>query len=83
MDFIMGLPNVGGKSVIVVIVERQSKYCHLECLPVAYSAVKVGEFFISEVVQLHRILKSIVSDHDKVFLSRFWKELFTRSSTTL
>lgn len=45
--------------------------------------VKVAEFFMHEIVRLHGIPKLIVSDRDKVFLSIFWEDLFTRSVTTL
>lgn len=34
-------------------------------------------------MRLHGIPNSIISNHDKVFLSRFWKEVFTKSGTNL
>ncbi|GJW08422.1 retrovirus-related pol polyprotein from transposon 297 family protein [Tanacetum coccineum] len=39
--------------------------------------------FLREVVRLHGIPSSIVTDRDKVFLSMFWRELFKLQGTTL
>lgn len=83
MDFVTGLPIVRGQSVIVVVVDRLTEYCHLGSLPAKYSAIMVNDFFMKEIVRLHGIPKSIVLDHNKIFLSRFWKELFANSGTTL
>ena len=38
--------------------------------------VLVAETFFKEVVRLHGILKSIVSDRDPLFMSKLWQELF-------
>lgn len=83
MDFVTRLPVVGGKSVIVVVVDRLTKYCHLGALLARFTAASVAEYFVQQIVRLHGIPKTITSDHDKIFMSRFWKELFTRSGTTL
>lgn len=83
MDFVTGLPVVKGHTVIVVVVDRLTKYCHLGSLPASYSAITVADFFIKQIVRLHGIPKTIVSDRDKIFLSKFWKEIFSKSGTTL
>lgn len=83
MDFITGLPTANNKSVIVVVVHRLSKYCHLGALTANYTPVTVAEFFIEAVVKLHGIPKTVTSDRDRVFQSRFWKEIWTKSGTTL
>lgn len=83
MDFIIGLPSVAGKAVIVVVIDRLSKYCHLGALPISYTGAGVAEFFVQKIVRLHGIPKSITSDWDKIFMSKFWKELFRLSGTTL
>lgn len=63
--------------MIVVVVDRISKYCHLESLPESYTAVSIASFFVENIVRLHRIPKKLVSDHrDKIFVSRFWQDLF-------
>lgn len=83
LDFVTGLPPVRGHSVIIVVVDRLSKYCHLGSLPATYSATMVVEYFVKQIVRLYGIPKNIVSDRDKVLLSLFWKDLFKMSGTTL
>lgn len=83
MDFITGLPSVKYKTVIVVVIDRLSKYGHLGALPANYTSTGVAGFFISEIVRLHGVPRTITSDRDKVFQNRFWKELLSRSGTTL
>ena len=64
MDFIKALPRVGGKSVILTIVDRFSKYCHFISLAHPYSVESVAQAFFSDIVRLHGIPQSIVSDRD-------------------
>lgn len=48
-----------------------------------YTASSVAETFITNVVKLHGIPKTIVSDGDAVFVSIFWYELFRPQGTSL
>jgi hypothetical protein len=73
MDFIEALPRVNGKSVILTVVGRFIKACHIIPLAHSYSAESVAQVFFGEVVRLHGIPQSIVSDRDPVFTSRFWR----------
>jgi hypothetical protein len=50
MDFIEALPKVGGKSVILIVVDRLSKYAHFIPLAHPYSATTVSQTFFSEIV---------------------------------
>lgn len=70
MDFIKGLPKVNGKTVLLVVVDRFSKYVHFIPLLHPYTTVSVAYIFFSHIVRLHGLLESIVSDRD-VFTSNF------------
>lgn len=83
MDFVTGLPSVRGHTIIVVVVDRLTKYCHLGSLPASYSASSVADYFVKQIIRLHCIPKTVVLDRDKFFLSKFCREVFTRSGTSL
>jgi IS30 family transposase len=83
MDFIEGLPLSNGFSVILVVVDRFTKYIHFVPIKHTYSASSIAQVFMDHIVKLHGIRKSIVCDRDKVFRSLFWTELFKLLKTDL
>jgi hypothetical protein len=83
MDFVEALPKVHGKSVILTVVDRLSKVAHFIPLGHLYTATTVARVFFAEVVRLHGISATIVSDCDPVFTSEFWRELFRLTGVKL
>ena len=83
LDFIVGLPSYQGNIVLLVVVDRFSKGIHLGMLPSNYSALMMASLFLDIVVKLHGLPRSLVSDRDPLFVSRFWQELFWASGTQL
>ena len=83
MDFIEGLPKVSGKSVILTVVDRFSKYAHFIALGHPYTAATVARAFFDGVVRLHGFPTSIVSDRDPVFTGHVCRDLFKMAGVTL
>ncbi|KAF0903198.1 hypothetical protein E2562_025770 [Oryza meyeriana var. granulata] len=83
IDFIEALPKVQGKTVILSVVDRFSKYCHFIPLAHRYTAESVAHAFFADIVRLHGVPQSIVSDRDPVFTSAFWQELMRLTGTKL
>ncbi len=81
MDFINGLPTLHGMNSILVVVDRLSKSAHFVALAHPYTAKLVAGKFIESIVKLHGMLKSIITDRDPIFVSRFWQEFFKMSGT--
>lgn len=83
LDFITRLPSFQTHTVILVVVDRFSKAAHFGTLPTNFSAIKVADLFARMICRLHGMPKSIVSDRDPIFLSKFWQELFRLCGTKL
>jgi len=83
MDFITRLPIANGYSIILVIIDRLSKFAHFIPLTTDFSAHKVADLFIQEIVSMHGLPQSIVSNRDKVFTSKFWDQICSRQGIKL
>ena len=76
MDFIEGLPKSEGYSVIMLIVDRLTKYAHFIPVKHPYTALQIAQLFMDNIVKLHGLPKAFVTNKDIVSVSQFWKQLF-------
>lgn len=83
MNFIEGLPKSKNRDVILVVVDRLTKYAHFMALTHPYNAESVAELFMEGVYRLHGLPRCIVSDRDRVFTSKFWQALFRNMQVKL
>ncbi|KAA3473558.1 DNA/RNA polymerases superfamily protein [Gossypium australe] len=71
------------KDVVWVVVDRLTKSAHFIPIRTDYSIDKLVELYISEIVRLHGVPLSIISDRDLRFTSQFWKKLQQASGMKL
>ena len=76
MDFVTSLPRTQRQhDVIWVIVDRLTKSAHFLPVNVEDSLEKFAQLYVDEIVRLHGVPASIISDRDPRFTSRFCSSL--------
>ena len=76
MDFVLGLPKtVRGDDSIWVIVDRLTKSTHFLQMKINHPIENLDKMYVYEIVKLHGIPTSIMSDRDPRFTSKFWTGL--------
>ena len=84
MDFIIGLPRTRRQhDAIWVIVDRLTKSTHFLAVSNDDPLDKLAKLYVEEIVRLHGVPISIVSDRDPIFTSRFWSSLQDAMGTRL
>ncbi|KAJ9527564.1 hypothetical protein QJQ45_025839 [Haematococcus lacustris] len=85
MDMIVKLPKSGKQNYdsIMVYVDRLSKMVHLVPTHEAISAADAARLFYREVVRLHGLPASVVSDRGPIFNSQYWRHVCELCHTQL
>ena len=82
MDFVVSLPNTLGMfDSIWVIVDTLTKSAHFILVKMTYNAEKLSKLYSSEIVRLHGVPLSIISDRGTQFNSRFWRTFHVKLGT--
>ena len=84
MDFITGLPRTSNKKdAIWVIIDRLTKVAHFLPVHTSFNVSLLADLYISRIVCLHGVPKTIVSDRGSLFTSHFWHRLQEAMGTRL
>ncbi|CAJ2642410.1 unnamed protein product [Trifolium pratense] len=79
-----GLPKTKkGHEVIWVVVDRLTKCAHFIAIRKGTLVPKLAEIYVEQIVKLHGIPTSIISDRDPRYTSRFWESLQEALGTKL
>jgi len=84
MDFVVGLPrSPRGRDTIWVFVDRLSKVVHFIPIRSTSRPTDLAPIYMRDVVRLHGVPRTIVSDRDAKFVSKLWDTLQKPFGTTL
>jgi hypothetical protein len=82
MDFVDGLPKSDGYNSIMVVVDRLTKVAHFVPLKHPYTS-QVATVLWDNVIKLHGIPLTILSDRDNIFTGAIWRDLLSTTGTKL
>jgi transposase InsO family protein len=78
MDFVTGLPECGRYTAACVVVDRLSKTRYFLPCQTTVDARGLAEMFVKEVVRLHGLPKTVISNRGPQFAAVFWKRICER-----
>jgi transcription elongation GreA/GreB family factor len=84
MDFMVGLPrSPRGCDNICIVIDHLSKVAHFIPIRSTSSAGDLAPIYMREVVRLHSVPCTIISDRDAKFVSKLWTSLQEALGTIL
>ncbi|CAJ2633781.1 unnamed protein product [Trifolium pratense] len=84
MDFVTGLPRTQkGYDSVWVIIDRLTKSAHFLPVKTTYTASQYAKLYLEEIVSLHGVPVSIISDRGAQFTAQFWKSFQSALGTRL
>ena len=84
MYFITGLPRTrSGYDSIWVVVDRLTKVAHFIPVKTTYTSAKLAKIYMTKIVCLHGVPRTIVSDRGTQLTSKFWNQLHETLGTRL
>lgn len=75
MDFLGPFPVSNGYDYLLVVTDQFPSMVQLIPMRTTVKATEVASDFMREIVRLHGMPSSIISDCDSKFISHFWQEL--------
>ena len=74
IDFLTHLPRTSrGHNKVWVKVDRVTKLAHLLVVRMTFTLQEFWKLYIREIVRLHEVPVSMVSDRDPRFTDQFWE----------
>lgn len=70
LDFVEGLPKSKGFDTVMVVVHKLSKYAHFIHMAHLLTAIFIAQKFLDNIYKLHGVTETMVSDRDKIFISK-------------
>ena len=83
MDFVGPFPESGDCDYLWVVICCLTSMVHLVPIHTTTTASELARLYICEIVRLHGLAGTIVSDRDSKFTSKFWRETHRLLGTKL